>query len=233
MNTIEVKTKKRGRPRKTPVMVLETDPDIGISLIETDISPENFKSTLEHSIGSSIKSDEITWFTEVDYNKRGEVAADYPAWYYKAPLQELKEEIRVLEQNIEDGFYEARYIKDARSNLAAKKTRYRIISEGKPKFSGKKKDEVWETVKEFEKTILESRFTYDECWNTKKNQASPHEEARRMSTPCIKVPNQLVADYFKQAGKKIVDGKVSRDQAIAACAVIADSIGERINVNYR
>jgi hypothetical protein len=54
-----------------------------------------------------------------------------------------------------------------------------------------------------------------------------------MSTPCIKVPNQLVADYLKQAGKKVVDGKVSRDQAILACAVLADSIGEKINVNYR
>ena len=234
MNTIEeVKTKKKGRPRKNPVMALETDPTIGTSLIETDISPESFKSALEHSRSSGIKSDEITWFTEVDYNKKGEVAADCPAWYYKVPLQELKEEIRVLEQNIEDGFYEARYIKDARSKLAEKKTRYHIISEGKPKLSGAKRDEVWKTVKEFEKIILESRFTHDECWNVKKHYASPHEEARRMSTPCIKVPNQIVADYLKQAGKKVVDGKVSRDQAILACVVLADSIGEKINVNYR
>ena len=209
--------------------VEDIKPDIHII---TEVGVEDIENSKKVSI-STIKSDDIQWFTEVDYNSKREIAANYPAWYFDVQLNELNEEIHVLEQGIEDGFYEARFIKEARKKLKEKKERYNIILEGKPKISGMKKDEVYRAVQEFEKSILDSKFTWEECWNVKKHHADAHEEARRMVTPCIKVTNRIVADFAKQAGMRMENGKISRNDAINACAVLAKSIGEQINVDYR
>ena len=117
-NPKEIKIKKpMGRPKKIKELAPpDIQPEVSVSLFEelssdsiametiiTDTSAEAFaikntkKIANKSNIGlevtdNVVKLDDIDWFTEVDYNSKGKIAANYPAWYYDIPLDELKEE---------------------------------------------------------------------------------------------------------------------------------------------
>jgi hypothetical protein len=170
---------------------------------------------------------EIKWFTEVDYNDKGKLANDLPAYYFDEQIRELAEDIRVVEENLELGVYTGTRKRDAMKQLEDKKRRYSKVVDGKPKLSGVNKDKVYRSLKEFGQKITESMYSESDMWTQK---ADPHREAERMVNPCIKITDEIVGSFVKEKGMNVVDGKISRNDASLAYKTLAKVLGESTNI---
>ena len=164
------------------------------------------KKTSVQAGSIKVKDPEIVWFTEVDYNDKGGVAADFPAYYFDT--KELKEDIRNLSEQLGDGIFTGKRKRENEERLAVMKGKLEKIEKGKPKLSGPTKDKVADANREIGEEIKESMFSYDSHW---KQTADPHIVAERMVTPCIDIKNNpVIASFMKQRGFQIVNGKVNR-----------------------
>ena len=177
-----------------------------------------------------LKDAEITWFTEVDFNDKHKVASDYPAWYFDGqPLNDLREEVRSLEEDIELGVYTGQKLVGARRNLNLKKDRLEKIINGRPKLDGQLKDKVVRSWKELGSRLTDSMFSYDSHW---KQIADPHMVAERMVKPCIEIKDEIVHSYAKQRGMRIENGKISQNDASIIFKSVAKLIGEQSSTDY-
>ena len=176
----------------------------------------------------SIKLDsEITWFTEVDYNDKGRLSGDLPAYYFDVQIAELAEDIRVIEDNLDLGVYTGTRKRDAVKQLEEKKKRHAQIVDGKPKLKDVDRDRVSRSYRELGERIRESQYSESDMWTMK---ADPQKEADRMVNPCIKITDDIAGSIVKQhGGMRMVDGKVSRNHAITAWKVMGKVLGESTN----
>ncbi len=159
----------------------------------------------------------IQWYGEVDLNKKGLPSSDFPARYHETLIDDLKEEISTIERDIDLDIYQGKKKVQMRELLALRKERYDAIMQSKPKFTDVERDKVAATVKKLGDKIGHMMFTREE---KKQGTGDAHEEARRWQQPCVKVENETEADFFKQKGVSIVDGKVNRVQAEIAYKVM-------------
>lgn len=172
------------------------------------------------------KSDtKIIWFGEVDMNKKGVPSSDYPGWTFDQQIQELSREISSIERGFDLELYSGKDKVKMRELLKQKKDRYEAIESSRPKLTGKDKDAVYAAFKDLGDRIGSSMFTYSEM---QKGTADAHVEADRMVNPCIEVKSELEADFCKQRGIKIVDGKISRNHASQMAQIFGKALGEGI-----
>lgn len=173
----------------------------------------------------SEKSD-IKWFAEVDINsKTGKPSADYPGWYFEQRLAEQEEEIRGLENAIDMDLYKGLKKKEAVQRLSAMKKRHDQILESKPNLRGADKDRIAKVTNDLGERIKATMPNYSDMQRGATGTVDIEAEARRMVLPCIEVKSREEADLFKQRGIEIVNGKVSRNQAITAWKIMSKSIG--------
>ena len=173
----------------------------------------------------SEKSD-IKWFAEVDINSRtGKPSADYPGWYFEQRIAEQEDEIRSLENAIEMDLYKGLKKKEAVQRLSAMKKRHDEILESKPNLRGVDKDRIAKVANDLGERIKASMPSYSDMQRGATGSVDIEQEARRMVLPCIEVKSKEEADLFKQRGINIVNGKVSRNQAITAWKIMSKSIG--------
>lgn len=171
------------------------------------------------------KSD-IKWFAEVDINsKTGKPSADYPGWYFEQRLAEQEEEIRGLENAIDMDLYKGLKKKEAVQRLSAMKKRHDQILESKPNLRGADKDRIAKVTNDLGERIKATMPNYSDMQRGATGTVDIEAEARRMVLPCIEVKSREEADLFKQRGIEIVNGKVSRNQAITAWKIMSKSIG--------
>ena len=171
------------------------------------------------------KSD-IKWFAEVDINsKTGKPSADYPGWYFEQRLAEQEEEIRGLENAIDMDLYKGLKKKEAVQRLSAMKKRHDQILESKPNLRGADKDRIAKVANDLGERIKATMPNYSDMQRGATGTVDIEAEARRMVLPCIEVKSAEEADLFKQRGIEIVNGKVSRNQAITAWKIMSKSIG--------
>lgn len=171
------------------------------------------------------KSD-IKWFAEVDINSRtGKPSADYPGWYFEQRLAEQEDEIRSLENALEMDLYKGLKKKEAVQRLSAMKKRHDQILESKPNLRGADKDRIAKVANDLGERIKATMPNYSDMQRGATGTVDIEAEARRMVLPCIEVKSKEEADLFKQRGINIVNGKVSRNQAITAWKIMSKSIG--------
>jgi len=171
------------------------------------------------------KSD-IKWFAEVDINsKTGKPSADYPGWYFEQRIAEQAEEIRGLENAIDMDLYKGLKKKEAVQRLSAMKKRHDQILESKPNLRGADKDRIAKVTNDLGERIKATMPNYSDMQRGATGTVDIEAEARRMVLPCIEVKSREEADLFKQRGIEIVNGKVSRNQAITAWKIMSKSIG--------
>ena len=156
----------------------------------------------------TVKDPEIIWFTELDYNEKGGVAADFPAYYFDT--RELREDIRQLSEQLEDGVFTGKKKREQMTRLKSLQDKLDKTENGRPKLAGQTKDKVAAAVREVGEQIKESMFSYDSHW---KQTADPHEVARRMVEPCIEVKNPIVASFMKQRGFEMKNNMVNQTAA--------------------
>ena len=170
---------------------------------------------------------EIKWFTEVDYNDKGKLANDLPAYYFDERIKELREDIRSMDEALDLGVYSGTRKRDAIKQLEDKKKRYGQIIGGRPKLNDVNRDKVGRSLKEFGKEITASLYSESDMWTQK---ADPHREADRMVNPCIKITDDIVGSFVRQKGMNVVDGKISRNDASLAYKTMAKVLGESTNI---
>lgn len=173
-------------------------------------------------------------FGDVDKTKEGKVKSEYPSWYYEQQKDELEESIRhkqsMLDQDLVPGTEKALM----RSRLKQESDKLSQIEESKPRFTEKELDEIAKMVKTgtgnangtLSFKISEMMFKRSD---EEKGIADAHEEARRISTPCIKLePHEI--EFVKACEVPISnDGKVTRGGAEKAWKIGRKIIGENSN----
>lgn len=156
----------------------------------------------------------IIWFGEVDINKHGKPSSDYPAWYFDVQIKELRREIDDIERGLENEMFQGKDKLKMKNLLAQRKDRYEKIMESKPKLRDVDKDRIAKSRKELGERIGESQYCYSDMQKGAMGNADPQVEADRMVNPCIDVKNAIEADFCKQAGIRITNGKISRNDAV-------------------
>lgn len=162
-----------------------------------------------------ISESEFNFFTEADFNRKGEVAAMVPSWACYQLIEELEREIETRERQAEDFSISPKDRAKLMSELKDRKDRLSQITV-KPEFNKDKIFKIVGTDREpgsLGQKISESMFTFDDM---KTGIADASVELRRSTEPCIK----LEGDEIEMArGSNAVitkDGKISRDDAIRA-----------------
>lgn len=180
----------------------------GLIVSEADISAEP-EATVS-AVAPQTEKLQVKWFAEIDLNQKGKPISDFPARYFDAHIEELAYDIGVLETKVSLGGYDGKALAKDRRTLDAKKKKYDAIQESRIKLTPATKDKIYRAATDLGERIREAQFTREQ---ESRHLVDAHEEASRMSMPCIEVRSEVEADYFRQKGVHIVNGKVSRTQA--------------------
>lgn len=163
---------------------------------------------------------EIKFFGEVDLNKKGMKASEYPAWYFDRLIEDMEKEVSRKERALKAGQIRSDMVEKIRGEVEREKQRLYDIVNSKPKLTDFQKDKIAKEYDNLSNEIKESMFTRSEMML---GLASPHEEARRMSRPCIKINPEIA----KSLGMSTHNGMVSRNNAERAYKII----GKRLEAN--
>lgn len=165
----------------------------------------------------------VTFFSAVDRKGKrddGKVMSSHPAWYHEPQIEELKEMVDSNEGRLERGEVPSEEIGYVKAETEKIRIRYNTIIASKPNIDP---DKIKKLVTAAGEKIRESNPNRTEMM---KGIASPQEEAKRMSTPCIKVPVEL-AELCEIALDK--NGEVSRTQAVRMWQIGRKYLGENTN----
>ena len=166
----------------------------------------------------------MRFFGEADRTKDGKIKSDYPAWYQEQHVEDLRESIKQQERSLEEGSVPPERKGQYRERLNQEKERLEQIETSKPKFAGPEKDTVSKFRKEMGDKIADAHYRRS---HMEKGLVNAHEEARRMTEPCIEVKGQAEAEILKECGARITEGgKVTRTEAEKAWKITGRALGE-------
>lgn len=170
----------------------------------------------------------VTFFGAVDRKGKkadGEIGSSYPAWYDQRKIEDLQNTIQIQEGMIERSEIQPEALMRAKAELERDKKLLATIEASKPKLKDKDLDSLKKNRDEIEKQIAESMFTKKQMFD---GLADPHEEARRMSQPVIKVDPAFAA----ACGLKVdSNGKVSRNHATKLWQIAQSYLGDDRGTN--
>ena len=149
----------------------------------------------------------IVVFGKVDRDRDGKIRSEFPAWYWKQQIDELSESVAHKERMLERDLVPASEKPSMREKLKMERERMEEINASKPKPNPQEKDQVTNLVKELGKDISEAMFTRTDM---EKGLADAHEEARRMADPIMEIKTKEEAEFARQCGIKVYEGKISR-----------------------
>ncbi len=171
-----------------------------------------------------ISPSKMKFFGQADRTKDGQIKSDYPAWYQGQHLEDLRESIKQQERSLEEGSVPPERKGQYRERLNQEKERLEQIESSKPKFSGIEKDVAYKFREEIGKKISDAHYGRS---HVEKGLVNAHEEARRMTEPCIEVKGQAEAEILRECGAKITEGgKVTRTEAEKAWKIVGRALGE-------
>lgn len=158
-------------------------------------------------------SDGINFFSESDMvvGKDGKkrISSEYPIWYNRQMIDELKEDISMAEFEIKSGRIKDTQLTMARDRLKKLQERMDEVEKSQPKLEGKELDKIAKARKDLGKEIASKMYSRSDM---KKGLADAHEEVRRMTDFSIPVTPDMV-DVAKACNVTPVDGRVNRTQA--------------------
>ena len=171
-----------------------------------------------------ISPSKIKFFGEADRTRDGKIKSDYPAWYQGQHVEDLRESIAQQERSLEEGSVPPERRGQYRERLNQEKERLEQIESSKPKLAGIEKDTAHKFRKEIGERISEAHYSR---FHLEKGLVNAHEEARRMTEPCIEVKGQAEAEILRECGAKISEsGKVTRTEAEKAWKIVGRALGE-------
>lgn len=195
--------------------------------VTSEVKKEVKRSLFDQEVNQSTGVDaDVQWFGEVDLNPRtGKLSADYPAWFMDKQIEDLEEEIRTTQHSIDMELYHGKAKVRIMEELRMKKQRLDAIISSRPKLRDLDKDRIAKSRKTLGDRIGESMYCQTEMM---KMTADVTEEAIRMVRPCIKLESAYDHQIAKARRMEVVDGKVSRNNAIDIWRIQGKAIGEDI-----
>ena len=167
----------------------------------------------------------IRFYGKADRNKDGKIKSDYPSWYHRQQVEDLEEGIRYKERQLEEDIIPDSEKPLMRSRLKQEKEVLDRIQESKADVKGCE-DAISKGVDELGKGIKEAMFSRTQMT---KGLADAHEEATRISEPCISVKSKEAAEMCEAVGVKIRDGKITRGDAEKIWKIGRRALGEMSN----
>jgi hypothetical protein len=173
-------------------------------------------------------SGEFSFFGEVDRNVRGEVTSEYPAWMSRNHIEMFEEDANRLRIEIKQGFVKEK-IGEMQQELEKIEAKVDEIRASKPEMSVKRKDDLKAARKTIGELIAEAMFTRSDM---EMGWCDPHEEARRMSVPCINLTNDMCVLALACGIKKdkVKDKKITRTDLEKMFKIISAAIDEDGNI---
>lgn len=165
----------------------------------------------------------VTFFAEDDLTKEGRILSQYPAWYFTTHIEELEEEIRHDEFVIERELVDKANRFEFKENLKKKKEKLARIQESTPRLNTRQIQKLDGYHHELSERLRDSMFSYTEM---QRGTADAHEEARRMSMPCIDVPKDLAM----LCNVRLQNGQATRNQAAKCWKIVGRILGKNTNV---
>ena len=178
-------------------------------------------------------SEKIQFFGEVDRNPSQPnmgMGSDYPAYYFDNPtgaMANLKEEIRQLEQQNHRGAISHEQVMKNKVEIEKRQAKYDAIVASKPKLSGVDEEKVDGWIKEMDEKVADAMFTYKE---DARGTASPQEEVRRTTQPCVDVPKALATACGMEMSGGGSHIRVTRTQAEKMLKIARKVRGRRTNL---
>jgi hypothetical protein len=173
-----------------------------------------------------VSSPKPKFFGEADRTRDGRIKSDYPGWYQEQHLEDLRESIAQQERALEQEAVPPERKGQYRERLKQEKERLEQIEASKPIFVGIQKDKMANIRKEIGQKISDAQYSRSQI---ERGLINPHEEARRMTEPCIEVKSQEEAEILKECGARINEkGMVTRTEAEKAWKIVGRALGEDI-----
>jgi len=169
-------------------------------------------------------------FGPIDTNKHGKRASEYPGWYFNEQVDELKETIASSERTLRSGAISDESKELLMERLRADKERLTSILDSLPKVSEADRTRLLKFRADMGSRIAEAMFTYSDM---QRGTADAHEEAKRMSEPCISIKDETgdIAAIVKACGVEHVSpkGQITRTDAERAWKIISGYLEENTN----
>ena len=173
-------------------------------------------------------------FGEVDKTKEGKTKSEYPSWYFKQQKEDLEDSVRHRKSMLEQDLVPTSERNITRERLKQESTRLEQIEQSTPRFTEKEIDDISKIVKTssgvnngtLSAKISESMYKRSE---QDRGTSDAHEEARRISIPCVKLDEREI-EFAKACEVPISnDGKVTRKGAEKIWKIGRRIIGEISN----
>lgn len=152
----------------------------------------------------------------------GDIVSTYPGWFSETSMDSLQEQIGSMKRAIKRGDTPSDEIMRVKNEIKVLEGRYSQIADSKPEMKGNVADFLNDINKKMAEEIRKSMFTRMEM---KLNLADPHEEARRMKTPFIKIDPSTAKSF----GVPCQKGLISRDGATQIWQMTQKLKGESTN----
>ncbi len=177
-----------------------------------------------------VKDEEINFFSKIVMNAHGQIANDQPAWCNKRQTEQLREEIRAIEYRLDNKQITGAYEPIARAELVQRKERLGAIERSFPNLSDRQRDKIDAECKDLGEKLSRSMFTRSDMM---KGVADAHEEADRMTEPCIKLTDwqagkanehgYRLSNAANRNGKEV---STPRDCAMKLWKILRKALGE-------
>lgn len=172
----------------------------------------------------------IQFFSKVDRNKAGKRASETPSWAMQSHIDNLRESIDSKKRMLERGNCPLDAVPQTQAEIRKEEARLNEILDSRPKTSPDIEDKLYKVYKSLGKDIQDTLFTRSDM---KLGLASPHEEARRMTEPIIKVTKDIVELCKENEVPVNVKGGeafLTRNNATKVRQWIGKFLGEETNV---
>jgi hypothetical protein len=232
--------KKAGRPKKKateaahktvvidkPEAVLdyqENNPPQAPAIRERTISEVEYDE-LQALRTSHEKALRLEQLKKEDYKYFGDFdkGSAIPAWMLDKQTGALDREVKTLSNMLQGQQVPDNEVYEREAELTRKTERLDQIKNSKPQLSGAQKDRLSKVRDNLETNITASKFTKLEMENYL---VDAHEEARRMTEPCVEVDRLEAA---RMGFKPDADGKVNRNEAEMMWKMACSLLGDRPN----
>jgi hypothetical protein len=179
-------------------------------------------------VGNGKETAEITFFTELDYNAKGQLKSVYPFYHNTKVMDDAREDLRRMEKSVASNSVPSEYLPQTMEMIKSTKTLLDTYEAHLPALR-KNIDGVIKTRDILSSIIAPSLFTRKEM---SLGLVDPHEEARRMAEPCIDVPQELRSIAAKNGVMMDKKHKASRNDISRLYQMCQRELGEPADVEY-
>ena len=177
---------------------------------------EEAEKQINGAPAGNVKDNDYTYFADFDKG------SSIPAWSLPRNIDILESDVNKLGNMLDNKQIPIEEIPYQKADYEQKKKRLDEIKDSKPKLTGRQKDNLKSKRDELAVEINRAQFTRLEM---DKGLADPHEEARRMSEPCIRVDKEEARRMGVETDAR---GYVSRSKGEAMWKNMSSLLGDTV-----